>query len=121
MEIPSYLSDVDKKRDIERENAMLKNNGWICKRCKNVNASYVGTCACGNTKSENNKSSVATKTQEATVDSGNEDNGAVIAENVYKTAKTDNIQMVRQYKQLLDEGIISHEEYEKKRKELLEL
>lgn len=33
----------------------------------------------------------------------------------------DPVEKVRQYKQLYDEGIITEEEYERKRKELLEL
>ncbi|MDO4176685.1 MAG: SHOCT domain-containing protein, partial [Bacillota bacterium] len=31
-----------------------------------------------------------------------------------------NIELIRQYKQLLDDGVITEEEFEKKKKELLE-
>ena len=40
------------------------NSQWLCKKCNRVNAMYVGTCACGNTKLENNSFSEASNTED---------------------------------------------------------
>lgn len=110
MEKPSHLTNLSRENDPEWEASMINSNGWKCRRCKRVNASYVGTCSCGNTKAANSQSNTAAKPQ------------ATVQKPANNTSEEkDNIQKVRQYKQLLDEGIISHEEYEKKRKELLDL
>ena len=37
----------------KRNGDLLKNGGWRCNECNKVNASYIGTCSCGNSKSNN--------------------------------------------------------------------
>lgn len=42
----SQISSEKQEKDI------LKNGGWKCNYCGRANASYVGTCACGKTKTD---------------------------------------------------------------------
>ena len=46
---PMYTKPID---TAEHEQGIISSGGWKCK-CGSVNASYVGTCKCGGTKSEN--------------------------------------------------------------------
>lgn len=43
-----YTKPIDRE---EHEKEIISSGGWMCK-CGSVNASYVGTCKCGGTKSE---------------------------------------------------------------------
>lgn len=52
---PSYtysekLSDISKQYQYGYDRK-LASNEWRCQKCGRANANYVGTCACGNTKS----------------------------------------------------------------------
>lgn len=40
---------TDAKKPDEK---LVAQGGWYCKKCHRTNASYVGTCACGLTKTE---------------------------------------------------------------------
>lgn len=82
------------------KNTAISVDGWKCKKCGRVNCTYVGTCACGNTKQKNNEYS-----------------GKVAPDN--KPLLNYSADEIRKYKSLLDDGIISQEEFEKKKKELL--
>ena len=83
---------------------MISSGSWKCKKCGRINASYTGTCACGMKKSENG---VPAKT--AVVTKAKEDN------------ELENIQKIKSYKDLLDSGVITQEEFEKKKQELLNM
>ena len=74
-----------------RDEDVLKQGGWKC-TCGRVNPSYTGTCACGKRKGER--------------------------PSVQKDNKFDE---VKKYKELLDSGIITEEEFNKKKTELLGL
>ncbi len=172
---------IKKKPRIEVE------HGWRCKKCGRANEIYVGTCACGNTKRDNNgkdtvinqadleakiaeiikrkteseqawikevqkeaekaedwfegsqgKTDVASvepqKFTDWNIDTQIESLVASIGQEEFQSEPEDvqipqeymdeellNIEKAKQYKELLDRGIITYSEYEKKRKELLEL
>jgi hypothetical protein len=79
-----------------RDEEVLKQGGWKC-TCGRVNPSYTGTCACGKRKVEKQNNSAAT------------------------AEAKDKFEDIKKYKELLDSGIITEEEFNKKKTELLEL
>lgn len=82
---------------------LLRNGGWKC-ACGNVNAVYVTSCSCGR-----NKDGEEAPEPVAVMDAVTEDNG------------TQNAAAIREYKKLLDDGIITAEEFAAKKKQLLGL
>lgn len=81
------------------EDQILQNNGWKCNRCGRVNPNYTGTCGCGISRAESEK---------------------WLPEPI-KEDSEDDIQKLKSYKELLDTGVITQEEFDKKKKELLGL
>lgn len=83
----------------DKSQEVLRQDGWTC-TCGRVNAAYIGTCACGKTKSE-----------------------VIAAQNKTSVSKDEeqNVEALREYKKLLDEGILTQEEFDLKKKELLRL
>ena len=81
-----------------RDDAILKQGGWRC-TCGRVNSSYTGTCACGKRKEERASSKQTHKNASA----------------------DDKFDEIKKYKELLDSGIITEEEFDKKKIELLGL
>lgn len=81
----------------EQQQKVLDSGGWKC-LCGAVNASYISTCKCGRTKRD-----VLSSQQE-------EKQGDKSSENIDQLLK---------YKQLLDAGGIAQEEFDRKKKELL--
>lgn len=100
----SLLSAAAQENDEKR---MLSSGGWKCSKCGRVNPSYTGSCGCGMSKSDNEaKKQAAIEEAKAKEKSQQE---------------LDNLKKVKEYKDLLDSGVISEEEFEKKKKELLNL
>lgn len=93
-------------RKVENEN-ILNNGGWKCCFCNSINASYVTSCACGRSKDESE--SHMKEAEKAAKASANNF--------VEREAKT--IELVEQYKKLLDSGAITQEEFEAKKQALL--
>ena len=88
---PTWMQSSSNTRDED----VLKQGGWKC-TCGRVNPSYTGTCACGKRKEEKKVS--------------------------MNTAETkDKFEDIKKYKELLDSGIITEEEFNKKKTELLGL
>lgn len=77
---------------------VLKQGGWKC-TCGRVNPSYTGTCACGKRKDAKQNAGQAQKT----------------------VGEEDKFDEIKKYKELLDSGIITEEEFNKKKTELLGL
>ena len=85
--------------DQEHNRQLLAAGGWQC-GCGRVNARYVSTCACGRNKHGETKPEPAPVTaEELDVD--------------------ETVAAIREYKKLLDEGILTPEEFEAKKKQLL--
>ena len=81
----------------------VSTDGWKCS-CGRVHAGYVSSCACGQSKI--NMLQHANAVSNAKADSN---------------ATTKNLSAIREYKKLLDDGIITQEEYDAKKKQLLGL
>lgn len=90
------------------EHKILSNGGWKCD-CGRLNYNYCTSCACGRNKWE-----VLAKRQEA------EEKAKVV---VVKNNEPDKsaAQQIKEFKELYDSGIISSEEFETKKKQLLGL
>lgn len=103
---PSYTESRYSQE--ERERNILDNGGWKCD-CGKVNFDYVSTCHCGRNKRE-----VLAKRYEAEEQAKHSIEIKPIED---KTAA----QQIKEFKELYDEGIISSEEFEAKKKQLLGL
>lgn len=86
---------TDKETGSER---ILSDGGWKCNKCGAVNAAYCGTCGCGATK-DGNEQSMKQASKHMIEDSA--------------------INAMKKYKELLDADIITKEEFDEKKKELL--
>ena len=96
----------------------MQGNGWRC-TCGRVNAHYTGTCACGRTKDGRNPAAEARKrrAEQEAAQKQKEEQEAKVAQD--ETKKLNNLKMLKEYKDLLDSGIITQEEFDKKKAELL--
>lgn len=80
------------------DNKLMKNNGWICAKCQKTNPHYTGTCSCGNTKNNNEQTKLEIEKRKL---------------------ETDKIEAIKKYKELFESGVITQEEYEAKKNQLL--
>lgn len=91
-----FAASAEEKMKIQQQ-SLLEQGGWKCNKCGNVNPSYTGTCNCGNLKASNQ-----TKEKE-------------------DKRETANFQKMKSYKDLLDSGVITQEEFDAKKEQLLGL
>ena len=90
------------------------------------NASYVGTCGCGNTKTANSKPqannnqtiSIRKSTENNSTTSNSTSNTSVENKSIASISVADEI---FKFKKLLDDGVITQEEFDKKKKQLLDM
>ncbi len=103
-ESSTTYENLVKASEDECNKRILAHGGWKC-ICGRVNSDYVGTCSCGRTKNENSE------TQETPIQRATEKEDKELL----------NLQKLKSYKELLDFGIISKEEFDKKKSELLNI
>lgn len=89
--------------DRGHEEQLLRSGGWRC-GCGRVNASYVSSCSCGRSKIEEPIQEPAPVRLSEPVED-----------------ELQNAAAIREYKKLMDDGIITAEEFEAKKKQLLDL
>ena len=89
--------------DLEHNNKLLRNGGWKCS-CGRVNAAYASSCVCGKSKYK-----------ETVPESEPVQHAEAVADEI------ENAAAIREYKKLMDDGIITAEEFEAKKKQLLGL
>lgn len=95
--------EQEKKNELKRKDErMLQEDGWKC-ICGRLNASYIGTCSCGRTRSDI-KAFEKKKEREQN-----------------QTGETERLKQLQQYKALLDCGALTEEEFAAKKKQLLNL
>ena len=111
-----------------------KEAGWICK-CGAENPAYVGTCGCGLPKSSgrqinsNNKGkrkwediqALQASKQNGEASDSQKNSEAASPVKPAASAGSSKFDEIKAYKELLDSGIISQEEFDKKKAELLGL
>lgn len=81
--------------------------GWQCS-CGRAHPAYVSSCGCGKNKNDILSPSVDSKSQ----------NSSEETDSLIHNEET-NIKIIKQYKELLDSGAITQEEFEAKKKQLL--
>ncbi|MCI7349539.1 MAG: SHOCT domain-containing protein [Ruminococcus sp.] len=99
----SQLSKIAAEKEVKKKE---ESGYWTC-RCGRLNAPYVTTCGCGTTAKERKeflKKKEMYDNQKAT-----------------QEKEIENINLLSKYKEMLDSGIISEEEFAAKKKELLKL
>ena len=88
-------------------------NAWLC-TCGIYNPGYTGTCACGVTKNDlkyGANRSKASSTKSSTAPAAPKPSKV--------SAEAERIRLLKEYKELLDSGVLSQEEFDKKKAELL--
>ena len=85
---------------------LLQNGGWRCASCGAVNASYITTCVCGVPKKDNTRVKERIEQEKAAQKA--------------KSSAADAADALVKYKELLDSGVISEEEFNAKKASLLE-
>ena len=98
----------------ENERQMLSNGGWKCAKCGNINPGYMKTCTCGMTK---DKSEEIRELKLVKSEAGNIKQQSISNESI--DLEMQNLQKLKSYKELLDMGAITQEEFDKKKTELL--
>lgn len=99
---PAAQASAVPPKDDEHDTQLLDNGGWRC-ACGKVNAAYVSSCACGRNKHGELPAAPA----------------PVAANAAQEEPEIRNAQAIREYKSLMDDGIITAEEFEAKKKQLL--
>ena len=110
----SYASDYESSmlaqvqvEEINKRTA--EKGGWKC-TCGRINSNYVGTCACGKTRYE---------IVDAPKRNAEREEAEKKAAEKKKDEELRNIELLKSYKDLLDSGVISQEEFDAKKEELL--
>lgn len=105
-----YLTGVADTFSVERDkkytSKVIEAGGWKCHFCNRTNPSYTGTCACGRTKEDTQKFET--------------DRIQQLNEIKQKTNREDSLDKLKKLKELLDMGALTQEEFDSKKKELLE-
>ena len=105
-----YLTGVADTFSVERDkkytSRVIEAGGWKCHFCNRTNPSYTGTCACGKTKEDTQNFETARIQQ--------------LNEIKQKTNKEHSLDKLKKLKELLDMGALTQEEFDLKKKELLE-
>ncbi len=99
---PATQSIPATPKDDEHAAQLLNNGGWRC-ACGKANAAYVSSCVCGRNKHGELPVQPA----------------PVVRNDSAEEPEIRNAQAIREYKKLLDDGIITAEEFEAKKKQLL--
>lgn len=113
-ELSEASTDAEKKKQ-------LSQGVWPC-ICGRVNTKVTGTCVCGTTKKDANTIFSEKKREEIDIQRQylNKKRQEIRAKHLQKK-DLDQIDILGEYRELLDSGILSREEFEKKKNEWLEL
>ena len=97
------------------------NAAWKCSKCGKTNPNYIGTCGCGMNRSAQEKM-ITGRQEETKAAAGAETERKINGDTATNTIdEREAIQIIREYKGLLDCGAISQEEFDKRKSELLKL
>lgn len=104
----SYGNNLTNAANKVHNEKLLANGGWKCS-CGKVQASYVSSCSCGRSKSE---------VQAVEYKKKQEEDAKKQTETMDEHCR---ISAIKEYKELMDAGIISPDEFDAKKKQLLGL
>ena len=114
----SYGSTLGKAADQARTKEILASGGWKCV-CGKAHAAYVSSCSCGRNKHEVLDARYKQKQEEEKQQAAKKEQEIKKQDN--SLDETSKVSAIKEYKELMDAGIISPEEFELKKKQLLEL
>lgn len=117
--VAANQAEVDKIKS--EENRTLANGGWSCRRCGKVNPEFIGFCLCGMTRGQSKTIDQRLQKEEEEKELAEKTKQESITEAITKFEEIDKFEEIMKYKELLDAEIISEEEYNKKKMELLKL
>ncbi len=102
-----YGSNLSRAADVAHNKQLLTSSGWKC-TCGKVQAAYVYTCSCGRNKRD------VLDAQRKEKQSGDQKQAETKKEatNMDESSKAS---AIKEYKELMDAGIISKEEFESKK------
>lgn len=99
----------------------VNKEGWKCHNCGETNPFYVGTCGCGMTRQESEETDRAEKKQKEETIAAYLDLHRDVEETKNESAdEMANLQKLKLYKELLDSGAITQEEFDNKKAKLLQ-
>lgn len=98
---------------------LMDNGGWKCS-CGRINASYVGTCGCGKLKGEAGKKEKEEITN-ANAGAASVNMSAATTTKTEKENESKNLDYLVKLKELLDAGVLTQEEFDAKKKKLLDI
>lgn len=115
----SNSSNLANAADKVRNEQLLAAGGWKCS-CGRVHASYVSSCSCGKSKGEVKDAEFKKKQEEERkqAELEKQEEAKKKCETMDESSK---VSAIKEYKELMDAGIISQEEFEAKKKQLLGL
>ncbi len=111
--VPSYLTSDTSELSSVSASASNPSGKWICSKCGRTNQGYTGSCGCGMTKTENEAILKAESAKEA--------KAASVEEALKEDKEIITAHRIKAYKELLDTGAITQEEFDKKKAELLDI
>lgn len=113
----SYSDTMNFLQGKQSEASRQSNGSWQCRKCNAWNPSYTGTCSCGRSKSENDELARKIKEREDAEKKAKElATQQAQAKIMTESEKAD---ALLKYKGLLDAGVLTEEEFNKKKAELL--
>jgi predicted ATP-dependent serine protease len=121
----SRLADVANEARLQRmkqeEAKALADGGWRCRRCGKVHPYYVGSCGCCLTRQQSKEMDRKAEQLAEEGKKAEEANKEKQLDKDETEEQRDKFEEIKKYKELLDNGIITEEEYNKKKSELLGL
>ena len=113
---PAYGTPLAAAARESEEKKILAAGGWKC-ACGSVNAAYVSTCHCGR-----NKSDVTAAQYKKELEAKKQAEHTKLADTQADHAdELSKVAAIKEYKKLMDDGIISQDEFDSKKKQLLGL
>ena len=115
----SYGNNLNKDANRVYNEQILTNGGWKCS-CGRVHASYVSSCSCGKSKSDVLNARLKKKQEDENKQAEQQKQGEA-KKQIEATDEMSKVSAIKEYKELMDAGVISQEEFEAKKKQLLGL
>ncbi len=129
---------VREDEELKEKRAIASGTMWKCPKCKKANSNYIRTCSCGTEKpdpiiertstpkwtcvncgAQNTIYQVICKCGMKKSENDQRTAAGEVYKNTQQASESENIDILKKYKELLDMGAISQEEFQIKKKELL--
>lgn len=109
----SPLSSAANSFVAEHRKNSMNDGDWECYFCHRINADYVTNCGCGKSKEDSEQQKAINAKAQRELRERQKKQQDSISDNA------NTIELIKEYKELLDSGAITQEEFDKKKSELL--